>query len=235
MPHSFAGRHVVVTGAAGALGFSVVKTMVESGATCHAPVREKEHTDALEALDRKAVRVVRGIDPTVEADVQRFYAELPDLWASIHCVGGFAMGPAAEFALADMRRLFDGNFTSAFLCSRFAVKRMQADKRGGRIVNVAARVALEPRGGARMAAYAASKAAVVAFTQALSEEVAADGILVNAVAPSIMDTPANRASMPQADFSRWPKTEEVAAVIAFLASNDNQLVRGGVAPVYGRS
>jgi NAD(P)-dependent dehydrogenase (short-subunit alcohol dehydrogenase family) len=107
--------------------------------------------------------------------------------------------------------------------------------RGGRIVNVAARPALEPRSGAGMAAYTASKAGVVAFTIALSEEVAKLGILVNAVAPSIMDTPANRAAMPKADHAAWPKVEEVAATILFLASPQNAVTRGAIVPVYGRT
>jgi NAD(P)-dependent dehydrogenase (short-subunit alcohol dehydrogenase family) len=106
---------------------------------------------------------------------------------------------------------------------------------GGRIVNVAARPALEWRSGSGMVAYAASKAAVAAMTVALAEEVVKDGILVNAVAPSILDTPANRKSIPNADFSAWPKVEEVAATIAFLASPDNAVTRGGVVPVYGKS
>ncbi len=109
------------------------------------------------------------------------------------------------------------------------------DRGGGRIVNVAARAALEWRSGAGMSAYTASKAAVAAFTAALAEEVAKDGILVNAVAPSIMDTPANRHAMPKADFALWPKVEEVAATILFLASPDNRVTRGAVVPVYGRS
>jgi NAD(P)-dependent dehydrogenase (short-subunit alcohol dehydrogenase family) len=106
---------------------------------------------------------------------------------------------------------------------------------GGRIVNVAARPGLEWRTGAGMAAYTASKAAVAALTVALAEEVAKDGILVNAIAPSIMDTPANRAAMPKADYSLWPKVEEVATTILFLASPENRVTRGGVVPVYGKS
>ena len=86
-----------------------------------------------------------------------------------------------------------------------------------------------------MAPYTAAKAAVAALTQALAEEVAADGILVNAVAPSIIDTAANRAAMPKADHARWPKVEEIAATILFLASPDNRVTRGAVVPVYGRS
>ena len=106
---------------------------------------------------------------------------------------------------------------------------------GGRIVNVAARPALEPRLGAGMVAYTAAKAAVAAITQSLAEELARDGIWVNAVAPSILDTPANRAAMPDSDHAAWPGLDHVAETIAFLASPDNHVARGGVIPVYGRS
>ena len=121
------------------------------------------------------------------------------------------------------------------LCCRAAVGAMTRTGAGGRIINVAARPALEWRTGAGMVAYAASKAAVAAATVALAEEVAKDGILVNAVAPSIMDTPANRAAMPKADHAAWPKVAEVAATIVFLASPANKVTRGAVVPVYGRS
>jgi NAD(P)-dependent dehydrogenase (short-subunit alcohol dehydrogenase family) len=106
---------------------------------------------------------------------------------------------------------------------------------GGRIVNVSARAGLEWRSGAGMTAYTVSKAGVAAFTAALAEEVAKDGILVNAVAPSIMDTQANRSAMPKADTALWPKVEEVAATVVFLASPDNRVTRGGIVPVYGKS
>ena len=104
---------------------------------------------------------------------------------------------------------------------------------GGRIVNVAARAAVEPRSGANMVPYTASKAAVGAITQALAEEVVGRGIFVNAVLPSIMDTPANRKSMPEADYSKWARVEDVAATIGFLASPENTCTRGGLVPVYG--
>src|SRR4029077_565012 len=123
------------------------------------------------------------------------------------------------------------NLASAFLCCRAAVRTMKATG-GGRIVNVAARPALEPRLGAGMVAYTASKAAVAALTQALAQEVAGDGILVNAVASSIMDTPGNRKDMPKADFALWPKVEEVAATILFLAGPENRVTRGAIVPVY---
>jgi NAD(P)-dependent dehydrogenase (short-subunit alcohol dehydrogenase family) len=143
------------------------------------------------------------------------------------------MAEVAKTTKAELMKQIEMNLVTAFLCSRGAVNAMTG--RGGRIVNVAARPALEPRSGAGMAAYTASKAAVVAFTIALSEEVAKLGILVNAVAPSIMDTPANRAAMPKADHAAWPKVEEVAATILFLASPQNAVTRGAIVPVYGKT
>jgi NAD(P)-dependent dehydrogenase (short-subunit alcohol dehydrogenase family) len=127
------------------------------------------------------------------------------------------------------------NALTCFLCCREAVKAMRKTGTGGRIVNVAAKPGLIPELGAGMAAYTASKAAVAALTQAIGAEVAKDGILVNAVVPSIMDTPANRKAMPGADQASWPKTQEVAETIVFLASPGNRVTRGGLVPVYGRS
>src|ERR1700757_2985242 len=129
----------------------------------------------------------------------------------------------------------DMNFITCFLCCRAAVNAFARAGEGGRIVNVAARPALEWRGGAGMSAYTASKAAVAALTVALAEEVAKTGILVNAVAPSIIDTPANRHAMPKVDHESWPKPEELAQTILFLASPDNKVTRGAVVPVYGKA
>src|SRR5205823_10253322 len=127
------------------------------------------------------------------------------------------------------------NAVTCFLCCREAVRKMRSapDSHGGRIVNVASKPAVVPAAG--LSAYAASKAAVANLTLGLSEELAAERIWVNAVLPSIMDTPANRQAMPKADFDKWPKVQEVAATIAFLASPQNSTSRGALVPVYGRS
>lgn len=210
----FADRHVVVTGGSGELGAAVVRLLTSAGATCHLPLRSA------------------GVDLADEAAVAGYYAKLPDLWASIHCAGGFAMGPAQETPLAAFQKMHAMNAVSAFLCSREALKKMSG---GGRIVNVTAAAGVEPTRGSGKVAYAASKASVAAMTVALAEEVAPRGIWVNAVAPSVMDTEANRKAMPNADFSKWPKLEEVAATIAFLASPQNAVTRGAIVPVYGRS
>lgn len=236
MPLPFQSRNVVITGASGALGSAVVTAFLQAGATCHLPAREQDAFPPFDASHSDRLRLAKGVDPTNESSVTAFYASLPQLWASIHCIGGFAAAPLAETKGADVERLMQANFYSPLFCTREAVRRMRRDAgSGGRIVSVAARAGLEPRSASGMAAYAASKAAIAALTESLGEELAGEGILVNAVAPSLMDTPGNRKSMPKADFSRWPRVEEVAATILWLASPDNTLVRSGVVPVYGRS
>jgi NAD(P)-dependent dehydrogenase (short-subunit alcohol dehydrogenase family) len=110
---------------------------------------------------------------------------------------------------------------------------MRKTGKGGRIVNVAARPVQVPTPG--MVAYVASKAGVASLTESLAAEVLADNILINAVLPSLIDTPANRAAMPKADFTIWPKPAQIAQTIAFLASPENALTTGTLIPVYGRA
>ena len=227
-------RHVVVTGGTGALGAAVVGALLEGGAVCHVPYRSEGEAQRFPHRDNKNVSLVALGDLADEAAVTGFYGGLDQLWASIHVAGGFAFAPIAKSDKALLMGQLETNLVSAYLCSRAAITAFGRANAGGRIVNVAARHALEPRLGASLTAYAAAKAGVAALTIALGEEVAKDGILVNAVAPSIMDTPANRKSMPKADFDAWPKVEEVAATIVFMASPENKVTRGAVVPVYGK-
>jgi NAD(P)-dependent dehydrogenase (short-subunit alcohol dehydrogenase family) len=231
----FSGRHVVVTGGTGALGGAVVGALIEAGAQCHVPYRTPEEAERFAYRQNDRVRLYPGIELADEAAVEKLYAGISPLWASIHLAGGFAMKPLAEATKADLMNQLETNLVSAFLCCRAAVTAMSKTQVGGRIVNVAARPALEARTGGGMTAYTVSKAGVAALTVSLAQEVAKDGILVNAVAPSTMDTPANRKAMPKADFSAWPKVEEVAATILFLASSENKVTRGAIVPVYGKS
>jgi len=228
-------RHVVVTGGTGALGTAVVGALLEAGATCHVPYRSDREAKHFAYANNKRVSLIPLRDLADEAAVTAFYGGYDRLWASIHIAGGFAYAPIATSDQALLVAQLMTNLVSTYLCSRAAVAAFGRAGSGGRIVNVAARQALEPRLGANATAYAAAKAGVAALTIALGEEVAKKDILVNAVAPSIMDTRANRESMPQADYGAWPKTEEVAAVITFLASPDNTVIRGAVVPVYGKA
>lgn len=228
----FSGKHVLVTGGTGALGAAVADTLIAAGATCTIPYLHEVEAER-SALRGKA-KLVKVTDLSEESEVTKVFGTLP-LWASIHIAGGFAMGEVAKTSKDALMAQLDTNLVSCFLCCRAAVNAMRAGGEGGRIVNVAARPALEWRSGAGMSAYTIAKTGVAALTVALAEEVAKDGILVNAVAPSIMDTPANRKAMPKADFALWPKVEEVAATITFLASPDNMVTRGAIVPVYGKS
>jgi NAD(P)-dependent dehydrogenase (short-subunit alcohol dehydrogenase family) len=229
----FDGRQVVVTGGTGALGTAVVSALLERGATCHIPLHENDIPEFFAHRTHERVTLYPGIELSDQGQVDAFYGKVGALWASIHIAGGFAAKPLAQSGKADLMGQLDTNLVSCFLCCRAALNAMAPG--GGRIVNVAARPALEPRTGAGMTAYTIAKSGVAALTVALAEEVAQDGVLVNAVAPSIMDTRANRKAMPKADFALWPKVEEVAATILFLSSPANAVTRGATVTVYGRS
>jgi NAD(P)-dependent dehydrogenase (short-subunit alcohol dehydrogenase family) len=229
----FSGKQVVITGGTGALGAAAVGMLLKAGAACTIPYQHEAEAQRFPHHSDGSVTLIPVSDLADEAMVAKVYDGLRP-WASIHLAGGFAAGTLAETGHGALMRQIDSNLVSCFLCCRAAVNAMLAAGGGGRIVNVASRQALEQRSGAGMAAYAIAKSGVAALTRALAEEVAKQGILVNAVAPSIMDTPANRAAMPKADFDSWPKVDEVAATILFLASPENKVTRGGVVPVFGK-
>ena len=238
----FAGSHIVVTGGTGALGRAVIAALRAAGAVCHVPNLIASELDGFPHLSDPGVHIAREVDVAEETAVRRFYQSLPPLWASVHLAGGFAMAPIAEMSAADFIAQFRMNALSCFLCSAAAVAAFRARQEpgpgglpGGRIVNVAARPALEPRLGAGMIAYTASKSAVAALTQALAQETTDEQIWVNAVAPSVLDTAANRVAMPDADHRRWVSPADLAEVITFLASPGNRVTRGAVIPVYGGS
>jgi NAD(P)-dependent dehydrogenase (short-subunit alcohol dehydrogenase family) len=227
----FSGKHVVVTGGTGALGSAVVGALLGGGATCTITYVHEAEAKRFPHVGDPNVKLIAVQNLADESEVATVYAGVRP-WASIQIAGGFAMGVVAKTDKVALMAQLDNNLISCFLCCRAAVNAMRG---GGRIVNVAARPALEWRSGAGMAAYTVAKTGVAALTVALAEEVAKDGILVNAVAPSIMDSPANRAAMPKANFDAWPKVEEVAATILFLASPDNKVTRGAIVPVYGKA
>ena len=237
---AYHGANVVVTGGTGALGTAVVAALRAAGAVCHVTNMVAGELAHYAHRNDPGVQITTGVDLADERAVRRFYSGLPPLWASVHLAGGFAMSPAAETSGAAFADQFQMNALSAFLCSAAAIRAIRARQepgpggaKGGRIVNVAARPGLEPRLGSGMVAYATAKAAVAAMTQALAQETSGEEIWINAVAPSVLDTPANRAAMPEADFASWVAPAAVGELITFLASPDNAVTRGAVIPVYG--
>jgi len=234
----FSDKRIVVTGGTGALGSAVVGALLAAGARCVVPYVHAAEAQRFAHRDDPNVTLIAVTDLADESQVAKVFDALSSsvpLWASIHIAGGFAAGNVAESDKRALMAQLDSNLVSCFLCCRAAVHAVLKGGQGGRIVNIAARAALEWRSGAGMSAYTVAKAGVAALTTTLAEEVAKHGILVNAVAPSIMDTPANRAAMPKANFDAWPKVEEVAATILFLASPDNKVTRGAIVPVYGKA
>ncbi len=235
MAGEFEGKTVVVTGGTGALGGAVIAQLISAGATCHVPTgRASAPKDFAFANDAR-VKLAPNVDLGDAASVAGFYAAIPDLWASIHAAGSFAMSPVGEDNAKAFADLMQSNVATAFLCSHAAASTMMSAKTAGRIVNVTARPALDPRKGAGMSAYAASKAAVSALTVALAEELKGDGILVNAVAPSTLDTPTNRQAMPKADFAKWVSLDAAARAMLDLASPRNTAMSGALVPIYGRA
>ncbi len=232
---SFNDRHVVVTGGTGALGAAVLDALLQAGATCLVPYRSQRSVESSPHRGNARVSFVEIGDLADESSVTRFYEGLNALWASIHLAGGFAAVPIAHSDKAQLIGQLEANLVSAYLCSRAAAMALRRLGSSGRIVNVASRQAIENRLGSGTVAYTIAKAGVAALTTALGAELAKEDILVNAVAPSIMDTPDNRKGMPAADFASWPKVEEVAAAILWLASPANKVTRGAVVPVYGRA
>lgn len=232
MAPQLTGRHVVVTGGTGALGQVVVDRLLAEGMICHVP---RHGAEGDETPVPSGLHLVSGIDLTDEAAVAGFYGAIPELWASVHLAGGFAMAPVTATGRADFLRMIEMNAVTTFLCCRAAVAAMRKGGQGGRIVNVSARPGLDPRKGSGMVAYAAAKAAVAAMTQALAEEVKADRILVNAIAPSTLDTPANRAAMPKSDPSHWLSPEAAAEAVLQMISPANMEISGALLPLYARA
>jgi NAD(P)-dependent dehydrogenase (short-subunit alcohol dehydrogenase family) len=230
----FRDRQIVVTGGTGALGTAVVGELLASGATCYVPYHVDAEEQHFAHRSHPRVKLIGNANLAAQTVVKRVYDSVPKLWASIHIAGGFAAWPIADTDEAELMAMLRNNLLSCYLCCAAAVAAMRRNG-GGRIVNIAARPALEPRLGAGTTGYTVSKAGVAALTQALAAEVLKEDILVNAIAPSTLDTAANRQAMPKADHSAWPKPAEVASIICNLAAPSNRVTSGAVIPVYGRA
>jgi NAD(P)-dependent dehydrogenase (short-subunit alcohol dehydrogenase family) len=225
--------HVVITGGTGALGTAVANALVEAGAHCHVPAIET--TAPAGRFPKDGVSVTTGIDLSSENAVADFYARLPPLHAVINIAGGFAWAPIADSPAKVVQQQLSMNFVSCAMSCREAVANFRKAGKGGHIVNISARPALNPRQGASMTAYTASKAAVAAFTVALAEELKAENIFVVALCPSTIDTPVNRADMPKADHSSWVKPTAIAELIVAQLSLSDPINSGALIPVYGKA
>jgi NAD(P)-dependent dehydrogenase (short-subunit alcohol dehydrogenase family) len=236
------GRVALIPGGLGGIGQAVSRAFAAAGAAVMAAGASERpaELDALRAgLDRQAGERVSfhqadvldeaSVEALVWATVER-YRRLDIL---VNLVGGWMAGqPVSALDLDTWQRMQDLNLRSAFLLAKHAARPM-TQQGWGRILHLSSRSARSGRRNA--AAYAVAKNAVITLAEVQAEELRDANITVNAILPSIVDTPANRTSMPNADFRRWPKAEEVARVLLFLASEDAKLISGAAIPVYGQA
>jgi NAD(P)-dependent dehydrogenase (short-subunit alcohol dehydrogenase family) len=220
----FAGRTVIVIGAAGALGAGLITAFAEAGAQVAGVDK------ALPAPDRQRDGVsYHAADVLDDAALAALFGQGPPPWAVVNTVGGFAAhAPLAEMDLAVLAGQLELNLVSAALVTKHALRRMTAAGQG-RIVHTASRAALVTQGS--HFAYSVSKLGVLHLVSMAAEETRGTGITVNCVVPSIIDTPANRSAMPDADHASWPKIPEIARAYLFLASPAARLVTGAAIPV----
>ena len=239
MAGRFTGKLVLVAGGTGALGRAVTLSFLDESANLVVTYRREEELVALNKAAGANALSLEGhqLDVTDEAAVRRLIdgilAKNGRIDALVNTVGAYAGGAALwETDLKILDQMLALNLRSGYVLSRVVVPVML--KQGsGAIVNVSSRAALDHAAG--MAAYAASKAAAVAMIDSLAADLKGTGVRINSVLPSIIDTDANRRAMPDADFTKWPKPEEIAHVILFLCGEEAELIHGAALPVYGNT
>ncbi len=228
----------IVTGGTGALGRVIVSEFLKEGAKVICTyIVDEELRDVLPLLSQFRDQIVftktnvikqKQVERTVQKTLKRF-GRIDIL---VNTVGGFAYAPVVETDEKTWDHMMNINLKSTFLCSKAVLPHM-IRQNYGKIINISSRPAL--KGAAGVGAYGASKAGVLNLTEAIAEEVREYNINVNAILPSVIDTPANRKAMPEADFSKWVKPEEIARVVVFLASDESKPISGAGIPVFGKA
>ncbi len=230
---------IVITGAAGNLGRAVAQRFATHGAhlalldlNAEGIAGTVEDCEGAGAAEAFACNLVDRA--SVEAAISEALVRFGRIDALANIAGGFTMGPLIQNTEdRDWDFMMNLNARSVFNTCRAVIPAMLESGRGGSIINVSARAAVQPKG--RMGPYCASKAAVLTLTESMAAENRLDNINVNCILPGTIDTPQNRQSMPQADFSHWVPPEALADVVVFLASDAARCVTGAAIPVYGQS
>jgi NAD(P)-dependent dehydrogenase (short-subunit alcohol dehydrogenase family) len=220
------GRTIVVLGGRGALGRAVVTRLRDDGASVVAADARPPGAEAVSDVRHVTV------DLLDEASVSAALAAVPAPLAVVNVVGGYTPPQAvADLDVSVLRQQFELNLVTAAIVTKYAMPLLAAQG-GGAIVHTSSRVAAEK--GENSFSYSVAKLGVVRLVEAAGAEGMRQGVRVNCIMPSIINTPANRAAIPDADHDRWPKPEELAAVLSFLVSDDAGLISGAAIPVYGR-
>ena len=228
-------RTALITGGTGGLGAAVTRAFLDGGWRVVVPLYNAAERERVPAHDRLVLEQADLFDPDSAAAVTALAAGDDDapLGAVVNLVGGFAMGGRVhETPVEDFEAQLRLNLRPTYLVCAAAISHLQAAG-GGAIVCVSSRAAVKPFSGA--AGYIVAKAAVLSFVDVLATEYRDDEIRANAILPSVIDTPANRSSMPDADFDRWVTPEQIASAVRLLCEDGSGVVSGAHVPVYGRA
>lgn len=238
MTNQFTGKVALITGGTGGLGRAVTLAFLHEGASVIASYIKKDEADALRDVVGPNARLeLLPLDATNEDEcralVHGIIARYGQLDILVNTIGGYAAGkPMWETETKTFQLMLTLNLHTGHNLAKAAVPAMLRRK-SGVIVNIASKAAFDHAPGA--AAYAVSKSAALTLFDCLAQDLKGTGVRVNSVLPSIIDTEPNRKAMPEADFSKWPKPEEIAQVILFLCSDQAKVVHGAAIPVYGES
>ena len=226
-------RHVLLTGSTGGLGSGVTPVFLDSGVTLTLPYTRESAVEGLkQSLTPAELARVHFVktDLTNESSVEALINSMSSIDALVHLVGGFSMGPTHQYALEKWLQDFNLNLTTTFLICKHGLRRM-LEQNYGRIVTVGSGAAVSPKG--QLASYSASKAGVIALTQAIAAETKGTNITANTVLPGIIDTPFNRKVMGTDNIKQWVTPQSLGQILCFLASDNSGDIRGAAIPVYG--
>jgi NAD(P)-dependent dehydrogenase (short-subunit alcohol dehydrogenase family) len=228
-------KKVVITGASGNLGKATVEKFISEGYAVMATVSPGKTLPFKPTGDLETYEADLRNEKQVEGVINQIISKHKTIDAALLLVGGFATGGVEVADGPNLRNMYELNFETAYFATRPIFLQMQKQPAGGRIILVGSRPSLVPKDGKNVIAYALSKSLLFNLAEYLNAEGASQNVVTSIIVPSTIDTPANRQSMPKADFSKWVKPEEIAAVMEFICSQKADSVRDPVFKVYGNS
>ena len=235
--YDFLNKVVLITGGTGALGKTLTQRFISSGATTIATYLKDENIETNKGQNTNNAQFIKA-DVTREEQVVRLISAIVERFGHIdilvNSVGGYLGGKSVtELEEHEWDLMMNLNLKSAFLISKHVIPVMKSSGLGGKIVHISSKTGLKAEG--HDSAYAASKSGLIRLVESISQETKDLGINVNCILPSVIDTEANRSAMPNADFSKWVKTDDITNVVFFLCSQEAKVITGAAIPTYGLS
>jgi len=228
-------KNILVTGASGNLGKASVEKFAASGYNVVATVSPGKTLGYKHAESVDVVEVDLAVEASVAKVIPGVVKKYGNIDAALFLAGGFAMGSVADTDAAALDKMFAINFETAYYPARLVFQQMMTQASGGRLIFIGSRPALQPKDGKNAVGYALSKSLIFAFAEMLNAEGSPKNVTSSVIVPSTIDTPANRESMPKADFSAWVKPEEIADAMMFIVSDAGKSLREPVLKIYGKA